>query len=371
MGKEPEVLTDAVDLALVPSVGAGQGDQIEAASIDQQIATAHRFPRNLDQVREDLLSTVCIDPQTAEKCTYRLPARGDSGPIEGPTIRFAEAAVQAWTNLRISTRPLGETEDGQHIRAEAMVWDLESNVAEKCVVTRRITTKTGKRYNADGISNAYNAACSIAKRNAVLAVIPRLHVRAALVAAQKMELGDGKGLEERRKRALVKLAEQDSRITTALLVERLNRDAVASITIGDLATLNGWYNALKDNIATFDDLFGKEEDAVDATKAELLSRASQSEDADTTQPAPAPQPAAAPPDVGSAAPRVVADSPTTQEIARLHKQATSVGVSWDAVSNHFGRPVGSLRFSDVEGCESVGDLIIEIAGVIMSLRRSQ
>jgi hypothetical protein len=66
--------------------------------IDIQIATAHRYPRDIEQFRREALSIAIADEDTAASCFYKLPRKKKDEAtgewiqtyIEGPGVRLAE-----------------------------------------------------------------------------------------------------------------------------------------------------------------------------------------------------------------------------------------------------------------------------------------
>ena len=106
--------------------------------VDIQIATAKRYPRNMAQVKQRIISA--LTPDVAAKCHYHLPPRenedGTKGkPISGGNIRLAEIGVQAWGNCRVQVLDSGE-EKG-FVLATCRVIDLESNFAAEIPAKRR------------------------------------------------------------------------------------------------------------------------------------------------------------------------------------------------------------------------------------------
>lgn len=146
---------------------------IERAQVDMQITTARKFPRELSKVKARMLSFATLDEETAASCFYTLPARkgGNDKPIQGPSVRMAEIALASYQHVKAGSRIVGD--DGKFITAQAVVHDLENNVAVSIEVRRRVTTKEGRRFGDDMIAVTGNAACSIALRNAVFRVVPR------------------------------------------------------------------------------------------------------------------------------------------------------------------------------------------------------
>jgi hypothetical protein len=94
------------------------------AQVKARFAMALHRPRDMAQARQVLLQE-CKRPDFAEVARYSVPRGGKK--IEGPSIRFAEAAARALGNLDVSTVVLYEDDDKRILRVTAV--DLETNVA--------------------------------------------------------------------------------------------------------------------------------------------------------------------------------------------------------------------------------------------------
>ena len=62
------------------------------AEIDQQVATAHAFPRSAARAQRELLEMVNLDKESAEESMYALPV--DGKPITGPSISIRTSRCQ-------------------------------------------------------------------------------------------------------------------------------------------------------------------------------------------------------------------------------------------------------------------------------------
>jgi hypothetical protein len=155
------------------------------AELDIQIATAHRYPRDIPKVLEEALTMIRSNKEIAASCTYSVPRKQDGKTIyiTGGSIRLAEIFSQCWGNLHAGTRILPHN-DGKTIVAEAVAWDLEKNIKFITQCTRSIYSYKSKRtYSHDMQVITANAAASIALRNAIFRVVPnaytdRLHKEA-------------------------------------------------------------------------------------------------------------------------------------------------------------------------------------------------
>ena len=228
-------------------------EAIERANIDIQIATAKKYPRSLARVKNDILSTATLDEETAESCFYVLPARGSEGgkPIQGASVRLAEIAVSCFGNIKAGARIISN--DGNFVTAQGICHDVEKNVSVSVEVRRSIKGKNGKTYSDNMIQVTSQAACAIAYRNAVFKVVPLALVKPALDKAMQLAKGDIKSLSERRGIMVDKFAKLG--ITKERLAERVGKQSIDEITLDDLQTLTGCYNALKDGEAAVDDIF--------------------------------------------------------------------------------------------------------------------
>lgn len=218
------------------------------AEIDQQIATAHAFPRSLAKFQAEALSMATLDTETAESCFYILP-RGDG--IEGPSVRLAEIVGCAWGNLRYGARVI---EVGQQfVTAEGVCHDLQRNVAASVSVRRRITTKDGKRFSEDMITVTCNAACSIALRNAIFKVVPFAYVKPIYEKARQVAAGDADTLDAKRTKWLAYFAKQG--ITEQRVLWAFNRPSVADLDQGDILKMIGMTTAAKEGDGKLSDMF--------------------------------------------------------------------------------------------------------------------
>ena len=173
------------------------------ADIDAQVATAHAYPRDLQQVLNKIETLATMDKETAEDCFYvlrRKDRNGNDSVIEGLSVRMAEIIASAWGNLRIATHIVGN--DGRMLTAQAVCHDLESNVAICKEVKRSIVTKTGATFSQDMQVVTGNAASAIAFRNAVLAVIPKAVTKRIVNNIRTVALGQSIDLETSRQNVM-------------------------------------------------------------------------------------------------------------------------------------------------------------------------
>lgn len=226
---------------------------IERAQVDVQIATARKYPRILSKVKERMLSFATLDEETASSCFYTLPARrgGDDKPIQGPSVRMAEIALASYQHVKAGSRIIAD--DGKFLTAQAVVHDLENNVAVSIEVRRRVTSKSGSRYSDDMIAVTGNAACSIALRNAVFRVVPRALITPVYEAAKRVAVGDVKSLTTKRAQIIARLKQMGAK--DAAILAAVGADKVEDIDLAKLEVLIGLGTAIKDGEITLETAF--------------------------------------------------------------------------------------------------------------------
>lgn len=128
----------------------------EEARIKARAYLAMTRPRDIDKVRQRFLLE-CSRPSFAEEALYAKPIGGGGGEeegggkrggksIEGPSIRFAEAAAVAMGNIESSAVVIYD--DGDTRRMRVTVQDLEANVTHSKDITFRKVVE--RRFLRDG-----------------------------------------------------------------------------------------------------------------------------------------------------------------------------------------------------------------------------
>lgn len=236
-----------------------QTDMLQAinrAEIDIQISTAKQYPRDINAVLNKIETYATMDKETAEECFYvlrREDKQGNENIIEGLSVRMAEIIAGAWGNLRVQARIIGN--DGRQITAQAICHDLETNFAVSKEVKRSILTKKGHTFSEEMQVVTGNAACSIAFRNAVLAVIPKAVTKKVINHAKLVSLGQAIDLETSRKNCLTNLAKAG--VSENMVLFYLGKNSVADIDQEAIFVLRGTWNAIKEGTASVQECFIK------------------------------------------------------------------------------------------------------------------
>ncbi len=308
-----EVITTDGEIMQLPEgfgSGASLAVQMAKAEVDQQVSTARAYPRSIDRAVKNIKSLATLDEQSAKECVYALP-RGDK-PIKGPSIRLAEIIATQWGNCRIGARVVHVDRVEKFVEAEGIFHDLETNSATTARVRRRISDKKGRLLTDDMIVVTGNAACSIAKRNAILAGVPKGVWRNAYDSVERVLVGDIKTLAEKRAETMKAFA--GFGVKPAQLFEALKIGGEADINADALIMLYGMYEALKSGEETVETMFAANRPDGPPPPRPQMADFEKDKQAQTQSPSPAPASEAtpAPPAVEQTAAGVA--PPTTDEV---------------------------------------------------------
>lgn len=251
------------------------------AMVEARYLMALRQPRDLDVVRQRLLKE-CQRPSFAEVARYRKPiGKG----VEGPSIRFAEAAIRCMTNITVETMTVFDDTEKRIVRV--MVTDLEANVpySQDVTITKtveRLSLKQGEtplrtRVNSKGqplyileatdddILNKQGALISKAVRTLGLRLIPGDLVDEAMEAIlDTQKRRDAQDPDAAKRRLFDAFASQG--VSAEQLKEYLGHKG-DSLSAKELADLRGLYSALKDGEATWREIMDARQPAADGEPA--------------------------------------------------------------------------------------------------------
>lgn len=242
-------------------------ESINRSEIDMQIATAKRFPRDVEQAKNRILALACQDKDIAYNCFYHLE-RTERKPdehgnwrdvktvIEGLSVRMAEIIATSWGNLRCASRIIGN--DGKQITAQGVCHDLETNVAVSVENKRSIVNKQGKTYSEDMQVVTGNAASAIAFRNAVLKVVPKVVIGSIITDIQNKakEQIMRRGVPDQWRDCVA--AYQQLGVKEDMLLAWLGNGRTRdTVTADDIMRLGGVYTAIQEGTTTVAETFVK------------------------------------------------------------------------------------------------------------------
>lgn len=236
------------------------------ALIEAQFVMAAQKPRNLLAARERILSA-CKRPGFAASAWYAKPQGGKK--IRGPSIRFAEMAVQAMGN--ISVLPSIIYEDRERLVMSIQVIDLETNTAYSDPVTLAKTVERkngdgreiiGKRENSQGetvfivlatedeMANKINSAKSKSIRNSGLRLVPQDFIEEAeQQVAETLANGGGDPAQ-----AVKRLADAFTAIgVKPAELEKYLGHSVDTLSPAEITDLREVYQTLKDGESKWSD----------------------------------------------------------------------------------------------------------------------
>ena len=239
-------------------------EQITRAEIDSQIATAKRYPRNLSQVRDRVLTLATIDEETAKDCFYARPVGGGK-VASGESVRMAEILNASYGNTKAAWRPISIDRVHGVVTCQGVCHDLETNTSTSLEKSRQVQKKRGAdTFDEHMIELAVNACGAIAYRDAVFKTIPKAIIKSLL--PQIKEAARGKGtLDQKVDRIvnrLIEIGEQngvkkevaEKRVLAAVECKRRNEIDIAKLDI-----LIGMGTSIKDGEMRFADLFPTEQ----------------------------------------------------------------------------------------------------------------
>lgn len=221
----------------------------DAAALDVQVSTAKAYPRSITRFRNDLAEWSCYDEGTAAGCTYALPVSGTTQV--GPSVRFAECVLAAYTNLVVETRTVEEAD--KFVLVQATVRDLERNIANRQEVRRSIAGRDGKRYKDHLVTTTIQAALSIALRNAIFRVVPRALWLPIWNQTRRVAAGDAESFGAKRS-ALVKSLNAAG-VDNERLLRRIEKAGLNDIGPNELIFLRNSLESLQAGDSLVEDLF--------------------------------------------------------------------------------------------------------------------
>lgn len=246
---------------IVPIAPAAGLQSIVTAEINQAIATARQFPRRRDkEIVNEIMGRATLNEEIASECMYTTNRGGKD--ITGPSIRFAEIVRASYGNIRVATQYVGmDVADLERaaVIVQSVALDLETNSSEVIPVRRSIMTsgKHGRKpslYNADMTNMTISAAGSIARRNSILAVVPKALWIEGYQRVVRVLQGTVDTLMERRTRLIEAFG--GIGVTPAMLFEAIGVKDASDIRVDHMPAMIGMMTAIKDGEAV-DSVLGR------------------------------------------------------------------------------------------------------------------
>lgn len=309
----------------VQVIEGGALEAITRAEIDMGVATAQRYPRNIQKFGVQLLALATMNVDVAEKMYYRLPrTESVQDPktkkwekvekiIEGPSVRLAEGIQAYYGNIATASRVISMGQ--KSLTAQGGAHDLESNSRRVTEVVKSIVSKQGKRFPEHLVVTLANAAQQTAWRNAVLRVVPQVLYMPAYEAARNLVKNQSGAALVARWPAVVKYFGKKG-LREDQLLALLGIEQPEQLT-GDLyGELVGWKNGLDQDEMSVEELLARlgdkapDTDAADVPTGAVSMSAMAQPDSVTTS-------------GGSAGPAPAASAPPPVDVAGLSAEIES------------------------------------------------
>lgn len=333
--------TEAVEVA--PLTNLAVVSAVAKAELDQQITTAHAFPRSIKKFRTQALELATLSEEVASECYFILPRGGKK--IEGPSVRLSEIIQYAWRNNQAGAQVIDE--GAEFVIAEGVFIDLEQMTKITVRVRRRITDSNNRRFNTDMIAVTGNAACSIARRNAIFAGIPKAFWSHVYDAAKETAKGTIQSLVANRTKVLDWLAKRG--VHEKMVIEALGVAGIEEIGLDELVDIRGMITSIKDG-TPIEVAFAPKNGATTSAgkpKTEPPKSKKRAETKPDSTPKSAAEPKAETTGSSSEGAKTAsaagsADAPIEpKDVVRIEDKASADGIPLNAVCAHF--EVGSLK----------------------------
>jgi hypothetical protein len=315
------MLEDGETSLVKPEVTALEA--ITRSEVAMQLDSAHRYPRSVTKFMREAVSLATFSVEVAESCMYSVPRGGKM--ITGPSVRLAEMCATSWGNLHVGARVIDAT--ATEVVAQAVAWDLQSNVRVTVEAQRSIVGKRG-RFDDDMIRVTGMAAISIALRNAIFRAIPRAYVDAIYSKARECAVGDLKTLGVRRDDAFARFAKLG--VTPERMFARLEIKGPDDFTLEHLEQLIGMYTAIKGGELKLDEAFPAVGPAPSPVPAGTPEGKRISLGKSKTKGAAAPVAGSAAPPVASAESKAAAPAEQPVDLVELHEALAEADDAWSA-----------------------------------------
>ena len=232
----------------------GALEAITRGEIDIQIATAHKFPRSLQQFKSRAVGLATLDEDTASSCIYSRPVGKENGKpkyAEGLSVRMAEIVGASYGNLRVGAMLIEQTP--RQVKARGFAHDLETNFAASSEVIEATIKRDGSPYDERLRLVIAKAALAKARRDATFMVVPKALCKPVENECRKVALGDAETIALRRAAITHRLGKLG--IDLARVWSALNIKGADEIGLDELATLTGLKTAMKDGDVKVDEAF--------------------------------------------------------------------------------------------------------------------
>lgn len=239
----------AQDEKLAPSApNAMVGVAAERAGQEVKVAMfrAMEYPRDQNASFQRIMQA-CRRKSLAERALYAFP-RG-AKTVRGPSIRLAEALLQAWGNANAGVVELSN-ENGESAML-AYAWDLETNTRiDKVFTVKHVRDTKEGSYKLTDQRDIYELCANNGARRlraCILGIIPGDVIDAAVDECMNTLRGDGSEPIADRVRAMV-TAFAEIGVNQKMIEEKLGHNLDVT-TEDELVTLRSIFQSIRDGMA--------------------------------------------------------------------------------------------------------------------------
>jgi hypothetical protein len=246
---------------------------LAAAVLDKRIITARQFPRSIARFKAEASGLLSEDIETARSAEYSKPVGG--GSVRGPSVRLTEIACMCWGNIEVEVQE--PIINDRSVTVQAFAWDLERNIRLPGIATTSILKADGTRYAPHMVETAVVSTAAKARRNAILAVIPRAYVNDLLEVARQVANQNQKPLEQVRASMLEYFA-RNYKVDSQQVFSYLSVSGIEDIRQEHIEELRAVVEALKEG-ENPEAYFGKAKSKVEQAKEKAAARRAKEESA--------------------------------------------------------------------------------------------
>jgi hypothetical protein len=227
-------------------------ESLNRAEIDVAIATAKRWPRDIDNSLKAVRTLAVKNGDIAATCSYGVPRAGKV--IVGPSVHYARIVATYWGNINALARVVDCDHD--NATCQGVCHDMETNYRFAIEIEWPVQpprNETPERWK-DQMGLAKAAGTAVAFRRAVYGCLPWPLFRPTWKETQMVAAGKGKSFDERKTNMFAAFKEvgvSESEVWTFR-----GYTGKEALTQDDLIELFALLTAINDKTVSVEEVFG-------------------------------------------------------------------------------------------------------------------
>lgn len=235
--------------------------------IEAKITVALKFPRNIDQVEQEIKS-MCSRVRFADGSTYSLPRGGKA--VNGPSVHFAKGIAQLYGNIEHGHKI--EKKGIDFTSGFAYAWDLQRNICIKkdfyMKHERKANNSIKKVTDPAEILEMLNAQISRAVRNCILEIMPWYLIEEAQEICANTLRAEAKKTPIEQRRDQAREAFRPYGVDDERIKKKFGKP-FNELTDEDLFELKKGFTAIRDKFITVARWLGEEAETQDSNSSLL------------------------------------------------------------------------------------------------------